>query len=287
MPNNSDNRKKKTAIELEQMIRDLNDQVSDLAGKLAEDLNVARRIQKSVIPEKFPSVPGFNVRHKYLSGLKSGGDYIDFFEFDDKTHIGVIMSDSSGYGLSASFLSIMLKLSMKLSKDEAKSPGKTLQKIFEELKVTMKPKEELSIFYGIINRKTFKMRYTGFGNIHFVIHANKTEDQKEDVQVTDVSINPGQLKSVSDVQFTDSEVMLHPGERLTFMSDGFFEAFDGGDFLIQAVKNYYHDDPMSFVNECTYQIKRAFSEEGDMPNQDCSVMVIDIEKRAMRLASAV
>jgi len=43
-------------------------------------------------------------------------------------------------------------------------------------------------------------------------------------------------------------------------------------------------DPVQMINELTFQVKRALPAPDDLPPQDCSVIVLDIEKRAMRLA---
>ncbi|HRK03373.1 MAG TPA: hypothetical protein PLH57_11970, partial [Oligoflexia bacterium] len=62
-----------------------NEQLKFVIGEMEADLLLARGIQKHLIPEKFKQVPGFQVNHKYLSGFKAGGDYLDFFEFEDST----------------------------------------------------------------------------------------------------------------------------------------------------------------------------------------------------------
>jgi sigma-B regulation protein RsbU (phosphoserine phosphatase) len=232
-----------------------------------------------LIPEKFPEVHGLSVTHKYLSGMKSGGDYLDFFEFNDKNHVGILMSDSSGYGLSSAFMSVILHLAMKLSKDEARSPAATVMKIFEELSMTMKPKENLSIFLGILNRKTFELTYTSAGNIRF-FHQN---DQKSGSFVDRSSSNDPLWKDKS-VSVKDSQVLLQPGDRIVLFSDGFAEGFENDKAVVKACERASGQDAIEIVNDFTFRIKEKLTEEDDMPNQDCSVMIVDVEKRAMRLA---
>jgi sigma-B regulation protein RsbU (phosphoserine phosphatase) len=248
-----------------------------LIEKIEEDIRTARSIQKNLIPEKFPQVYGFNVAHKYLSGMKSGGDYLDFFEFEDKNHVGILMSDSTGYGLSSAFMSVILRLAVKLSKEEAQSPAKTVNKIFDELQMTMKPNESLSIFFGVLNKKTFELAYTGTGNIRF-FHGS------ESISFKDHALDPaGCLKGIKP-QLKDRKVTLHPGERVILMTDGFFDAFETVDTLKETFTKTSTEDAVNLVNECVYRIKRKFTPDDDMPAQDCSVMVLDVKKRAMRLA---
>lgn len=254
----------------------VNSDIKTLIEKFEEDIRTTRAIQRSLIPEKFEPVHGFKVTHKYLSGLKSGGDYLDFFEFEDKTHIGILMSDSSGYGLSSAFMSVILKLAIKLSKEEAKSPSSTLSRIFDELQVTMKPKENLSIFYGVLNRKTFELTYANAGSVRFVRHSERVFEE----------LTTGQEPLAKDKPFAlkDKRLHLEPGDRLVVVSDGFSEKFHSQKDLGDSFTRFHTDDAMDLINDMTFRVKREFEAEDDMPAQDCSVMVIDVEKRAMRLA---
>jgi serine phosphatase RsbU (regulator of sigma subunit) len=253
-----------------------NSSLKTLIEKFEEDLRTARAIQRSLIPEKFSQVPGLKVTHKYLSGLKSGGDYLDFFEFGDNTHVGILMSDSSGYGLSSAFMSVILKLAMKLSKDEARSPAATVERIFEELSVTMKPAEQLSILYGILNRKTFELVYTGCGSVRLV--RQRSGGPGEPGNLTAEPLCRGQRFMLSD-----RRLQLLPEDRVVLLSDGFADTFESANALDRALGQAYGDDPMGLINEFTFRVKRGLDSD-DMPAQDCSVMVIDVEKRAMRLA---
>jgi sigma-B regulation protein RsbU (phosphoserine phosphatase) len=249
-----------------------NKSLAALIESLEEDIKITRRIQKTLIPEKFRQPQGLKVTHKYLAGIKSGGDYLDFFEFDDKTHVGILMSDSSGYGLSSAFLSVILRLAMKLSKNETRSPSQTVMKIFEELQLTMKPKENLSVFYGILNLKTFELTYTSTGSIR-LFHDNDEHEVKA------APLMKGQEPSLSDQQ-----MYINPGERLVIVSDGFSSLFNKPQAFVDLLKRLHEEDAIALINELTFGIKKKFESEEDMPEQDCSVMVIDVEKRAMRLA---
>ena len=254
----------------------VNSDVKTLIEKFEEDIRTARAIQRTMIPEKFPSVHGFNVTHKYLSGFKSGGDYLDFFEFEDKTHVGILMSDSSGYGLSSAFMSVILRLTLKLSKDQARSPSATVAAIFEELQLAMKPKENLSIFYGVLNRKTFELSYVSGGNIRFM----RQDEQHIEEHVGEAEpLAKGQAFALKD-----QKISLNPGERLVIMSDGFRETFESRDTFESGLSKNYGEDGIALINELCFRVKKNLEGEDDMPPQDCSVMIIDIEKRAMRLA---
>lgn len=271
---------KKNQSKMVEIINQVNHDMQKLVSEFQEDLARAKAIQKQLIPQKFKSIPGLKVKHKYLSGMKSGGDYLDFFEFDDGTHVGILMTDSTGYGLSSTFMSIMLKMAMKFSKSSHDGPSYIVEKLFEELKLTMKDTENFSIFFGILNRKTFDLHYTGAGNIRFLVQSavsgkNKTQEYGFDVKAL-----------TRDVDATFKEYVLHlmPADRLILLSDGFYQAYENENDFLKTIHSFYNHEALEFINDCTFHVKKKFNEEDDMPDEDCSVMVIDIEKNAMRVA---
>lgn len=250
-----------------------NDQVKNILVKMEEDLRIARALQGRLIPEKFDPIPGIRVNHKYLSGLKSGGDYLDFFEFEDGAHVGILMSDSSGYGLSSAFMTVILRTAFKFSRGEAVSPALTVRRIYSDLKFLMKSHEDLSLFYGIMNRKTLEFHFVSVGNVRFFMNSNLENEMT----------NP--LKRDQQFQGKDQSLQLKPGDRMVFMTDGFYSSFDSPDSLQKSLKKNERMPALDFVNACNFEVKKRIkNEKEDMPPQDCAVLVIDLERTMIRLA---
>lgn len=248
-----------------------NTTLKSLIGKVEEDLRLARSLQKRFIPEKF-SVPGFKIHHKYLSGLKSGGDYFDVFEFDDRTHVGVFLSDSTGYGLSSALLSVMLRMAFRFGKGSPESPSRTLARIFDEVKTMMREGEELSIFYGLINKRTLEMRFAAAGDLRLYVGGEAL-----------LKATPG-LRRPDRFRGEDRDMVLVPGSRMALLTDGFAEALGGDAAVARTLRERAGEDPVEVVNDCAYAAKRALASHDEMPPQDCSLLVFDVEKTGMRLA---
>ena len=90
-------------------------EIANLLEEISEDIQRAKKVQKAIIPEKFPKIQGIDVKHRYMSGMKSGSEYLDFFQFENAPYVGVLMSDCSAYGLSSAFVSVIVKLALRLS----------------------------------------------------------------------------------------------------------------------------------------------------------------------------
>jgi serine phosphatase RsbU (regulator of sigma subunit) len=73
------------------------------------DLELAREVQRSFLPQKPPALPGYQFFSHYESAQEIGGDYYDFIPLANGTQVGVMLGDVAGKGVAAALL--MAKLS--------------------------------------------------------------------------------------------------------------------------------------------------------------------------------
>jgi sigma-B regulation protein RsbU (phosphoserine phosphatase) len=83
--------------ETERLNEELQHQFEQIAG-----------IQRSLLPQKLPSIPGIRLATSYLTSERAGGDYYDFFPFPDGRW-GVLIADVSGHGPAAATVMAMLR----------------------------------------------------------------------------------------------------------------------------------------------------------------------------------
>lgn len=78
----------------------LRNQLSDAIGALDRELQVVGEIQRSLLPQDLPAIPGFEIAASYETSERAGGDYYDFFPLSDGSW-GVFIADVSGHGAPA------------------------------------------------------------------------------------------------------------------------------------------------------------------------------------------
>jgi len=76
--------------------------------RLKKELEVARRIQMSSLPQSAPQIPGLEISGISIPALEVGGDYYDYLNFADG-RFGVVVGDVSGKGTSAALYMSQLK----------------------------------------------------------------------------------------------------------------------------------------------------------------------------------
>ncbi len=74
---------------------------------LKDELTIAKKIQKKLIPENYPKINGYEISSAYQSAKEISGDYYDFIENSDRTFIFV--GDISGKGIPAALYMVRVQ----------------------------------------------------------------------------------------------------------------------------------------------------------------------------------
>jgi len=99
---------------------------------IQKELEIARRIQFSILPEKLPGLPGLDIQVSYKPMDLIGGDFYDF-HYEDNRRIGILVADVSGHGIPASLISSMVKIAFYMQAQFYDQPDKLLMNIHAAL----------------------------------------------------------------------------------------------------------------------------------------------------------
>jgi phosphoserine phosphatase RsbU/P len=89
--------------------------------EIQKELDVARRIQSSILPGDFPSSANFRVAARFVPMTSVAGDLYDYIITDDH-HVGLLIADVSGHGVPAALIASMVKLAAVSQLAVAASP---------------------------------------------------------------------------------------------------------------------------------------------------------------------
>ena len=86
-------------------------------------------------------------------------------------------------------------------------------------------------------------------------------------------------------QPVEGELQLHSNDRLVLLSDGFVDAAGGPEGALALLNQFRSKEALDAVNEFTFRVKQKFSSPDDLPAQDCSILVADVDVQTLRLAT--
>ena len=91
---------------------------------LEKEVEMAARVQRSLLPENFPQVRGFEVNVAYRPSVAVGGDYYDVSSSDGR--VIWLLADVTGHGIQAALTSMLLKAIFQETASRASHPVQLL-----------------------------------------------------------------------------------------------------------------------------------------------------------------
>lgn len=131
--------------------------------RLEKELDVARDVQKKILPQHIPSTNALQISALFVPAFEVGGDYYDFFELENNK-VGFVVADVSGKSISAAFIMAEVKGIFESLSKIILSPGEMLIKVNDVLKDSLDKKNFVTAVYGIIDRNTGTLSFARAGH---------------------------------------------------------------------------------------------------------------------------
>ncbi len=271
------------ALELMSKLRlhELGSSVSGVLDSLQDDFKLVERLQKARIPRRFPKVRGFEVFSRYLSGMRSGGDYFDLAESKDGEKLAILLTDSSSYGLSSTVLSTLMRVTLRLSSQQVEIGSVTdiVQQIHEDVLLTLKEKDLLSLFFGIYDREHRVLKFVNLGSTR-VFYAPPGS------VFTELLPRGGAIarsKNLSTIQ--EGELKLDSEGKLVLISEGFLGAVSEEELKV-CLGRFREKPAVELLNEFAFRVKSNLSKE-ELPQRDCTAVVFEVNSQVIKLTKPV
>ena len=99
---------------------------------LDRDLEIARDIQRILLPSTSPEVEGFEISGINIPARQVSGDYFDYIRVDPQ-HFGIVIADVSGKGIPASLIMAMCRSVLRSQAPTKSSPVEVLREVNRQL----------------------------------------------------------------------------------------------------------------------------------------------------------
>ncbi len=192
---------------------------------LQRELDVARRIQQSILPRSFPASAKFELAARMLTAKEVGGDLYDFFLID-ASKLGFVIGDASGKGIPAALFMAVSRTLLRAIALNGMAPHECLRQVNSVLHASSDSETFVTIFYGILDTSTGELTYcNGAHNPPYILRA---DHRLESAGAPDGLM----LGLFAQAQYQSNTLTLQPGETLVLYTDGVTEAKNqaGDDF---------------------------------------------------------
>lgn len=261
-----------------------NQRLEIMIAQLRDELKLAHVIQKALVPTEFPHISGFEFSTKFIPSTISGGDYFDIFEHQDKFRFGIIVSSASGHAMSALLLGVLLKMTGQIESKRGSEPHQVLKDMQEQLLENLTEQDTADIFYALIDRRSFEMRFVRAGSV-IALHQNA---QTGEVQILDSGLGPLSKGFASPVD--SGALSLNPRDRVVLCTRGVIEATnpDGEPYGMERVTRSFLSGPKRGVHELRnhilYEVQQFAG--GSEPVRDRTLVVLEVKDKVIKLAKS-
>ncbi len=191
-------------------------------NQIQKELEVARRIQLSILPAEFPNSTHFRVAARYVPMTSVAGDFYDYIVADDH-QAGLLIADVSGHGVPAALIASMVKLAAASQRALADEPSRLLSGMNSALFGNTQ-NQFVTAAYVHLNAESRELRYSAAGHPPMLLSRNGG--------VIEIEENGLMLAAFDFAAYSTAIHKLEPGDRILLYTDGIVEASNAaGDFF--------------------------------------------------------
>jgi len=211
-----------TQLRLRSMRRQLQQQKEELEewrDNLERDLAAARLTQQSLIPQKPPTLPGWEVAACYRPVIQVGGDIYGWLRVRDG-RILFWIADATGHGASAALLTALAKLLFHHGSVEHDAPAAIMQAVNSDFRNIFGARSFMTAMCVALDPTSGRANVVGAGHPPLLI-------ARHEGGADSVASSAPPLGLVERAQFIETIVDLRPGDAFVLYTDGLFGAANG------------------------------------------------------------
>jgi sigma-B regulation protein RsbU (phosphoserine phosphatase) len=250
--------------------------------RMERELEMARAIQRSLLPEAPPVVPGYELAVSNEPCFEVGGDYYDFLNLGPQTLL-LVIADVEGKGVSSAMVMSNLQATLRALVMHLHSLEVLTLSLNEMIYNDTKSEKFLSIFLGLVDIRRNGLHYINAGHVPPILVSGETGAYRLlEEGGTVVGLFP-------DSEYTRGGAKLQPGDVLVGCTDGIMEACDtceeeyGVDRLAACVARNRTKSAQAIVDAVLDEVN--FFSVGGVHKDDKVLMVLKVTKEGVTPAA--
>lgn len=187
--------------------------------RVDKEIQIAAEIQNKLLPEKLPSIEGYEIDALAIPCKTIGGDYYDVVPVEDDSYV-LVVADVSGKGIPASLLVSTLNAALHAYIQTSMSLTDLVQKLNVMIYKNTPSERYITFFIAVLNTRRNQLMYVNAGhNFPYKV----VKGQEEFVHLTAGGLPLGMF---DHAEYQSETIDIQPSDLLVFYSDGVTEAMD-------------------------------------------------------------
>lgn len=257
-------------------------QESLLRQRLEQELDLAREIQASFLPNCCPIIPNFQIEAYYRAARQVGGDFYDFIELppapgsapvvdtgprrteitfragrrqppeprtlDGSQRLGIVIADVTDKGVPAALFMALSRTLLRATAIDGRQPAEVLQRANRLILADSRAGLFVTCFYAVLETQTGLVTYANGGH-NYPLHYEQATGAVHPLRAQGIV-----LGIVPQPSFEQHTIQMAPGDVLLFYTDGVTEMMNpqrelfGDDRLTAVLRANHHRSPQEIIN---------------------------------------
>lgn len=237
--------------------------------RLEADLELARKIQLSFLPERLPEVRGLRFETHYVPALDVGGDFFDVIQLDEAC-ISLVAGDISGKGVSAALMMAKLATEFRVLSRTHRRPAEVMTRANETMLEAGQDNLFATVVYILLDMEAGTFTVTNAGHQPPMVVSPRFEGiaELDDATATALGVIPG-------LEYPEQVYKLVPDDVVMLYTDGINEAMNrhGQEYgmeRLRGVVGVKPTDPAALVQRLLADLQRFV---GGAPQSDDQTVV--------------
>ena len=184
--------------------------------RLEEELSIAKRIQKTFLPQKRPRVSGFDISGINIPSEEVGGDYYDFIPINE-SQMGIVIADVSGKGIPAALIMASVRAGLIAEIRNNYAIRSIMAKVNNLLFESTASDIYVTAVYGVLDPKNRIFTFSNAGH-------NAPILRRADGEMKYLIEGGMALGMFENSKYEERPLSVAPGEIILFYTDGVTEA---------------------------------------------------------------
>jgi sigma-B regulation protein RsbU (phosphoserine phosphatase) len=237
--------------------------------RLQQELEIAREIQRYILPPCCPDLPGYEIAVEYHPAREVGGDLYDF-DWNRETGLQIVIGDVSGKSIPAALYGAVFSGQLRTLFTQSLAPGEMLNRANASLFAHYQVSNHIAVASVRIDlRRGAGAVANGGMPFPYLLHGGK---------VSRLEASGVPLGLLEEATYDEVLLRMEPGDLLVLASDGVTDACDPGDRMydetrfVACIERHAPDDAAQ-VTKRLYQAIREFTHDADV-RDDITILAL-------------
>jgi serine phosphatase RsbU (regulator of sigma subunit)/putative methionine-R-sulfoxide reductase with GAF domain len=202
--------------------------------RLETEVQLARQIQQTFIPETLPQFSEWELAARWKTARQVGGDFYDVFDLPNR-RLGLFIADVADKGVPAALFMALTRTLVRAAVTELEAPAEAMKRVNDLLIPDTKQGMFVTAVYAVLDMEKNELTYVNAG--HNPPVWIKCDGNVERLRRTGVA-----LGAAEEVTFSQRVISLDKDDSVLLYTDGLTESFNhdgeffGEERLMQAIQ---------------------------------------------------